>query len=144
MADIYSAQKRSNIMSRVRARGNRKTELRLVELFRTHKVRGWRRNVAIAGKPDFIFPERKLALFVDGCFWHGCSKHGSMPNNNRSFWKRKLTRNKVRDRITNRSLRSIGWRVLRIWQHDLGKRNEKAVIRRIQAVLAKPRRLGGS
>ncbi len=131
-------------MSRVRGRGNRKTELRIVELFRTHRIRGWRRNMAIAGKPDFVFPERKLALFVDGCFWHGCSEHGTVPSGNRAFWKQKLTQNKVRDQATNTALRLRGWRVLRVWEHELGKRNEKVVIRRIQAALAKPRRLGGS
>jgi len=100
--------------------------------------------MAIAGKPDFVFPERKLALFVDGCFWHGCSEHGTVPSGNRAFWKQKLTQNKVRDQATNTALRLRGWRVLRVWEHELGKRNEKVVIRRIQAALAKPRRLGGS
>jgi DNA mismatch endonuclease (patch repair protein) len=144
MADIYSREKRSIIMSRVRGRGNRRTELRVVELFRTHKIHGWRRNVAIAGKPDFVFPERKLALFVDGCFWHSCSEHGSIPTDNRSFWKKKLTLNKVRDRSVDKSLRSCGWRVLRIWQHDLAKRNEHMVIRRVRAALAKAAQVNGT
>lgn len=124
-------------MSRVRGRGNKKTELRLIELFRSEKICGWRRNSRLRGKPDFVFEDRKLAVFVDGCFWHGCSKHGTIPSNNHGFWKEKLTQNRIRDRVTDRSLRSLGWRVFRIWQHELSKRNERTVIRRIRAALAK-------
>jgi len=142
--DIYSARKRSEIMSRVRGRGNKKTELRLRELFQTHKIRGWRRNSGLPGKPDFVFEDTKLAVFVDGCFWHGCSKHGTIPSNNRNFWKGKLTQNKVRDRTTNRSLRLRGWRVLRIWQHELTRRNERTLLRRVRAALARAAGIGAS
>lgn len=138
VSDIYTRAKRSQIMSCVRGSGNRATELRMIELFRKYGIHGWRRNVSLSGKPDFVFQMNRLALFIDGCFWHGCSKHGAIPSNNRNFWKGKLTQNKVRDRITNRSLRSRGWQVLRIWQHELAKRSEHVVIRRVRAALAKP------
>src|SRR5262245_26218730 len=97
MADIFTKNKRSEVMSRVKARGNKATELALARLFRSHGITGWRRNQALFGKPDFVFSRAKLAVFVDGCFWHGCPKHGTTPDANRVFWKGKLTANKRRD-----------------------------------------------
>jgi DNA mismatch endonuclease (patch repair protein) len=73
----------------------------------------------VFGKPDFIFRAAKLAVFVDGCFWHGCPKHATKPKSNRSFWATKLSRNKARDVVVTRTLRKLGWRVIRIWEHDL-------------------------
>lgn len=67
----------------------------------------------------FVFPKQKLALFVDGCFWHGCPKHANMPKNNRPFWEKKLQGNKVRDQFVNRELRKLGWKVVRVWEHEL-------------------------
>jgi DNA mismatch endonuclease, patch repair protein len=75
MPDVFSRTKRSQVMSRIRASGNRDTELRMVELFRRGGISGWRRNARVFGKPDFVFPRDKIAVFVDGCFWHrhtGC------------------------------------------------------------------------
>ena len=71
-----------------------------------------------------------VAVFVDGCFWHGCPKHSTVPATNRAFWKRKLTANKLRDRLVSRTLRRMGWRVVRIWEHDL--RKPGPVLRKIQ------------
>lgn len=119
MTDIYPKTKRSQIMSRVRAQGNLKTELALVKLFRQHRITGWRRHPKLFGNPDFVFRELRLAVFVDGCFWHGCPKHASQPATNRAFWREKLLRNKDRDRLVTRTLKKGGWRVLRIWQHEL-------------------------
>jgi len=76
-----------------------------------------------------------VAVFVDGCFWHVCPKHGNVPANNRAFWKRKLTANGVRDVLVSRTLRRQGWRVVRIWEHDLRKPDR--VLRRIQTALAR-------
>lgn len=119
MADVFSPQRRSEIMSRVRSRGNRATELRLLNIFRQTKISGWRRRSKMFGNPDFVFPSKNLAIFVDGCFWHGCPSHGSLPATNRSFWANKISRNKMRDVTVRRELRKRGWRVLRIWQHEL-------------------------
>ena len=142
MADIYTRAKRSQIMSCVRGSGNRATELRMIELFRKYGIRGWRRNVSLSGRPDFVFQKNRLALFTDGCFWHGCPKHGSTPQRNYNFWKRKLAGNKARDRDATKLLRSLGWRVIRIWQHELGRRNERAIIRRIRSALARSSSMG--
>jgi DNA mismatch endonuclease (patch repair protein) len=122
-------------MSRIRSRGNKDTELKLAGLFRQHRIRGWRRNVRLAGKPDFTFRRERLALFVDGCFWHGCPKHGTSPKSNKTYWRAKLARNKARDRQTGRVLRLRGWRVLRIWEHEL--KTPARVLRRVNRALAK-------
>ena len=133
--DVFTKAKRSEVMSRVRSRGNKDTEVALAKLFRRNKIIGWQRNQKIFGKPDFIFPKIRLALFVDGCFWHGCPKHGTQPKGNRAFWKNKFTRNKARDVLVTRTLRSAKWRVLRIWEHELARKNELRLIKRIQRFL---------
>jgi DNA mismatch endonuclease (patch repair protein) len=135
MADIFTRVKRSAVMSRIRSRGNKNTELALAKFFRRHKITGWRRNQKIFGKPDFIFSKLKLAVFVDGCFWHGCPKHETKPKNNRIFWKNKFARNKARDVLVTRALRRANWRVLRIWEHELAKKNELRLLRRIDRAL---------
>jgi DNA mismatch endonuclease (patch repair protein) len=132
MADVFTRAKRSKVMSLIRGRGNKETELALAKLLRAGGIIGWRRNQFIFGKPDFVFRKARLAVFVDGCFWHGCPKHANMPVNNREFWRRKFSTNKARDELVNRTLRKNGWRVLRIWEHDLTKR-PAVCIRRIQA-----------
>jgi DNA mismatch endonuclease (patch repair protein) len=135
MADVFSSTKRSQIMSRVRGRGNKATELALIALFRRYGISGWRRGARIFGKPDFIFPKHRLAVFVDGCFWHSCPEHKTHPANNKAFWKAKLARNKARDKLVTRTLKSKGWSVLRVWQHELLRIHEKRLLRRIQAAL---------
>jgi DNA mismatch endonuclease (patch repair protein) len=130
MADVFSKAKRSDVMSRIRGSGNKDTELALAKLFRVHRITGWQRHRPVFGKPDFVFFKSKLAVFVDGCFWHRCPKHGTHPKNNRAFWKNKFLRNKKRDRLVNRTLRARGWRVLRIWEHQL--RDGKRVIHRLR------------
>jgi DNA mismatch endonuclease, patch repair protein len=127
MADVWTKKKRSEVMSLVRSRGNKDTELVLVRLFRKHKISGWRRHVALFGKPDFTFREHRLTVFVDGCFWHGCPKHARQPKSNCTFWRRKLLTNKKRDRIVNLNLRRAGWRIVRIWECALHKRPELCV-----------------
>jgi DNA mismatch endonuclease (patch repair protein) len=135
MVDMFSPQKRSEIMSRVKGRGNKATEIRLVGVFKHFGITGWRRHAAIFGKPDFVFRSAKLAVFVDGCFWHGCPDHGSLPASNQLFWSQKLSRNKARDKLVRSTLRKSGWTVLRIWQHEL--REPKRVAARISRSLAR-------
>ena len=136
MADVFSKSKRSEVMSRIRSRGNQATELALAKLFRRHKITGWRRNQKVFGKPDFIFPKHKLAVFVDGCFWHGCPKHGTQPKGNAAFWRKKISRNQIRDRLVTRTLRKAGWRILRIWEHELTRKHQTRRLRRIGKELA--------
>jgi DNA mismatch endonuclease (patch repair protein) len=127
--DSVSPEKRSEIMRAVKGRGNMDTELVLIRLLRQNKITGWRRSQPIFGKPDFIFPKHELAIFVDGCFWHGCSEHCRMPKGNRAYWKQKIASNKARDRLVNRTLRAQGWRALRIWEHELAKHHETRLLR---------------
>lgn len=106
-------------MSKIKSTGNRATEEKLVSILRGNKIRGWRRRAKIFGSPDFVFPSARVAVFVDGCFWHGCRMHGGIPKSNRSFWAQKIARNMVRDRKVRRVLRASGWIIVRIWQHEL-------------------------
>ena len=136
MADIFTKAKRSAVMSRIRGRGNKDTELALIRVMRGNSIKGWRRNHGIHGKPDFVFSRARLAVFVDGCFWHQCPLHSRVPANNHDFWVRKLARNKERDRLVNRLLRKAGWRVIRIWEHELARKNDSVVARRIQRAIS--------
>ncbi len=131
MADVFTPEKRSLVMSRIRAHGNKATELALIRIFRANQITGWRRKQPLLGKPDFIFRQSRLAVFVDGCFWHGCPVHGTMPRNNSDFWERKLAANKARDRLVTRALRAEGWKVLRLWEHELARKNESRLLRRL-------------
>lgn len=106
-----------------------------MRLLRINRINCWRRRRPVFGRPDFVFPKLKVAVFVDGCFWHGCPKHSNLPVNNRPFWQRKLHGNRLRDLRVNRKLRGQGWLVLRIWEHDLTRRNERKVLKRIRAAI---------
>jgi DNA mismatch endonuclease (patch repair protein) len=118
-SDVFTKAKRSEVMSRIRGRGNRTTELALMNLFRRQRITGWRRHQPVFGKPDFVFRRQKVAVFVDGCFWHGCPRCYRRPKSNQEFWDAKVVRNRDRDRRVNRELRKLGWRVTRIWGHSL-------------------------
>lgn len=132
MADIFSKQKRSAVMAAIRSRGNRSTELRMMALMRLAQVKGWRRNYRLFGRPDFVFPKRRIALFVDGDFWHGNRERARIPAANRAYWRRKIAANIARDRLVNRRLRKLGWRVVRVWEHDLARSRQARVARRLQ------------
>jgi len=120
MTDVFSKQKRSSIMSANRGSGNRSTEQRLRARLAAAGISGWRINAQdVYGKPDFVFDQEKIAIFVDGCFWHGCCKCRNIPATNRSFWENKINGNKRRDAAVTRRLRRDGWRVLRFWEHQL-------------------------
>ena len=150
MVDIFTKRKRSHVMSRIRGRGNKDTELALVRLMRAYGIKGWRRQVVIkfpvSGfksqvsasrfqvRPDFVFAQQRVAVFVDGCFWHGCRWHGTQPQGNAGFWARKLAGNKARDRRVNRVLRRHGWRVVRIWEHAL--RDPQRVAEHLRLMIA--------
>lgn len=137
MADVFTKAKRSVVMSKIRGRGNRDTELALAKLFRRHHITGWRRQILlrlqVSGfkfqvRPDFIFRKSHTAVFVDGCFWHGCPQHATQPQNNHSFWRKKLAANRQRDALVTRTLRKTGWRVVRIWEHELRRVNEPRLL----------------
>ncbi len=132
----FGGLSRSVLMSRVRSARNATTELKLVSLLRAARLRGWHRNFPLLGKPDFVFPRSKLAVFVDGCFWHGhgCGRN-LKPMRNAALWRQKFDWNRRRDARVMRALRSDGWRVVRIWECALAKEPD-ACLRRIRGLLA--------
>jgi DNA mismatch endonuclease (patch repair protein) len=154
--DRLSKVRRSAIMSRIRGRGNKQTELNIISLFRKSGIKGWRRHKTIhfvfgklrEGKasdgtkfkpqvrPDVLFPKLKVALFIDGCFWHGCPDCYRRPKSRIGFWRRKVTRNRERDRFQRLELKREGWRVMQIWEHEVAASPERCV-RRIQKALQK-------
>jgi len=121
MADVFSKSKRSEVMRAVKSRNNKSTELKLIEIFKTEKITGWRRNYKLFGKPDFVFPKQRLAVFVDGCFWHGHDCRNTKPADNADYWRQKIERNKIRDKLVSSTLGEKGWRVLRIWECQIVK-----------------------
>ena len=111
---------RSAAMSAVRGRGNRTTELVFRMALVRQKVAGWVLHPKeLPGLPDIYFPESRLAVFLDGCFWHGCPRCGHVPRTNRGFWSLKIRRNRERDRAKRRKLRAQGVRVVSFWEHQL-------------------------
>src|SRR3954451_16149868 len=130
--DNVSRHVRSRTMAAVKSTGNRSTE----RVLRAHLVRGgfrgWRLHAKdIAGCPDFVFDEWRMAVFVVGCFWHGCPSCHRPPSSNQEYWTRKVARNVARDRRNARALRSGGWTVVRVWEHAL-KADPAKVLRRIR------------
>jgi len=134
--DVFSRRERSRIMSRIRSHGNAATELRLIGLMRARNITGWRTRQKLPGSPDFVFPQKLLAVFVDGCFWHGCAKHCRIPSSNRGYWRSKIARNKARHKLIATKLRRRGWRVLRIWQHEL--KHPARCVQKLLSLLGSP------
>ena len=116
---MLTKKRRSEVMRSIRSGGNKTTELKLASIFRAHGIKGWRRRQRVPGKPDFVFWRERIALFVDGCFWHGCPVHCRRPSSNRDYWLPKILRNQKRDTVVRNFLKKGGWRVLRVWEHDL-------------------------
>lgn len=130
---------RSRTMSAIRGKNNKSTELSLKMALVRAGVKGWVLHTAtICGKPDFYFKKQRLAVFVDGCFWHGCPRCGHIPRTRTKFWEAKINRNRQRDRRTNRLLAAEAIRVLRIWEHSLHTSpHVAAMVRKVQAVLCR-------
>jgi DNA mismatch endonuclease (patch repair protein) len=135
MPDVFTKEKRSEVMSLIKGKGNKRTEGVIAKLFKEEGITGWRRHLPLPGRPDFTFRREKLTVFVDGCFWHGCPKCYRAPKGNRKFWESKISRNRERDREVNRELKKRGWRVLRIAEHSLKNRNRHRLLFRIEKVL---------
>ncbi len=137
MSDVFTPAKRSAVMSAIKGSGNKDTELRMMALFKAYGFVGWRRRQALTGKPDFVFRRERVAVFVDGCFWHGCPKpkHAPLPKTRAEWWAAKLARNRARDTEVTKALRKQGWRVVRVWECDLAAKHWPRVARRIARAL---------
>jgi DNA mismatch endonuclease, patch repair protein len=123
MADTFSKAERSVIMRKVKSNKNTSTELALIQVFKKNRINGWRRNYPVLGKPDFVFVDEKIAVFTDGCFWHGHNCRNITPKQNDSYWLNKRKRNIERDISINRMFKDRGWIVLRFWECDIKKGN---------------------
>lgn len=138
--DTVSPKERSRIMAKVKGRGNKSTELKLIKLFKEHNVKGWRRNSHLVGSPDFVFFRHRLAIFVDGCFWHGCKDHCRIPESNRNYWVEKINKNIKRDKRINKELKEKKWNVIRLWEHELKKDKHKKIMDKIVQQINQPDR----
>ena len=134
MADIFSKKKRSSIMAAVKGKDSA-IEKEVGTALKKIKVRMVKHSASLPGKPDFSSRKLKCVIFVDSCFWHGCSRHYSAPKSNAVFWRKKVTRNKQRDREINREYRQLGWKVVRVWQHDLGRKNSIRIENRLSTLM---------
>jgi DNA mismatch endonuclease, patch repair protein len=119
MSDVLNPVQRSYCMSRNRG-SDTKPELALRRALFALGLR-YRVKSDLPGRPDIVFPGARVALFVDGCFWHGCPDHFKRPQNNAAFWREKLERTRARDQSINVQLSERGWRVVRIWEHQVKK-----------------------
>ncbi len=125
MSDTISEKKRSEIMRASKPKGNKSTELRLIQLFRQLNMKGWRRNYKIAGSiPDFVFLKKRIAIFADGCFWHGHNCRNLTPKQNSEYWQKKIENNRIRDKQINERLERKGWKVIRIWECEIKEKNK--------------------
>ncbi|MBI3184671.1 MAG: very short patch repair endonuclease [Myxococcales bacterium] len=133
----FGALSRGELMARIRSSGNLTTEQRLASLLRDAGLAGWRRHFRVAGRPDFAWRSVKVAVFVDGCFWHGhghdCGRNLS-PRTNVEAWAEKIRRTKERDRKATQRLRQAGWTVVRVWECQLAK-DPKRCLDRIRGAL---------
>lgn len=135
MADVFSKSKRSQIMKSVRSSGNKSTELKLIEYFNGHHITGWRRHYNVKGHPDFVFLDKHIAIFVDGCFWHGHDCRNTRPAENAEYWAAKRNRNIEHDKEITALFEARGWTVIRIWECELKKKNIEKLDEKLQALM---------
>jgi DNA mismatch endonuclease (patch repair protein) len=140
MADVFTKKKRSEIMSRIRGKNTKLESDFLKKLSAVSHAKGYRYRkhyAKLPGKPDIAFPGRKIAVFIDGCFWHGCKKHSRVPLSNVPYWSEKIGRNRARDVKNTKILKKEGWTVLRFWEHDVKKQPETAIKKILKTVISK-------
>ncbi len=132
MTDTVSEKKRSDIMKANKPKGNKSTELKLIQLFKQLGLKGWRRNYKIVGsKPDFVFRNKRIAVFADGCFWHGHNCRNLTPKQNSEYWQKKIENNRIRDKQINERLEQKGWKVIRVWECEIKEKNKERLKNKI-------------
>lgn len=119
-------------MRAVKSKGNQSTELKLIALFRKFRVTGWRRNSTLPGHPDFVFPQKRVAVFADGCFWHGHNCRNVSPAQHADYWRAKIKRNQARDKAVARELKRKGWKVIRIWECQINESGLKKIVKTLE------------
>jgi len=133
MPDCYPKEIRSKAMSAVKSKNNRSTEKRLIEFFKKFGIKGWRRGYKLYGKPDFVFLTQRMAVFADGCFWHGHNCRNLTPKENSEYWSAKIAKNRARDEEVTATLTSKNWTVIRLWECEIKK--EEILIERFGELL---------
>jgi len=126
VTDVLTKEQRSYNMSRIKGK-NTKPELTVRKLLSSKGIRGYRTHYKIIGKPDIVFPSKKIVIFIDGCFWHKCPKCFVEPKTRREFWMNKINENVKRDKEVNKILKEDGWKVLRFWEHEVKTMPEKVI-----------------
>lgn len=119
--------KRSQMMGAIKSKGNKTTEIKFCQGLGDANIIGWERQIKIFGNPDIVFPLYNLAIFLDGCFWHGCPKCGHVPKTNYNYWYMKILRNKERDLQRKLALEKKGYTVLRFWEHELNHNLQECI-----------------
>ncbi len=127
MSDVLTKDQRRYCMSRIRGK-NTKPEISLRKALWAAGFR-YRLKNRLPGRPDIVFPGKRLAVFVDGCFWHRCPRHCRVPTTNREFWENKLGKNVQRDKDVKMLLERQGWEVVRFWEHEIKESVSKCVER---------------
>lgn len=135
MSDIFNKAKRSEIMKKVRSKNNKSTELKLIQIFKENNIHGWRRNYKVKGHPDFVFLNKKIAIFVDGCFWHGHDCRNTKPKDNQEYWDKKRERNMKHDTEITEYFENRGWTVIRIWECEFKKSNHLLLQNKIKTLM---------
>lgn len=135
MADVFSKSKRSQIMKCVKSSGNKSTEMKLIQYFNAHHITGWRRHYKVKGHPDFVFLSKRIAVFVDGCFWHGHNCRNTRPTENAEYWDKKREKNIQHDKEITELFEARGWMVIRIWECELKKKNSKILEEKMRPLM---------
>ena len=137
MTDVYSPEKRSAVMRRVKGK-NTSPELKVRKALTALGARYRLHRKDLPGNPDIVLPGRKLALFVHGCFWHGhdCARGARVPKQNRDYWTAKIGRNVARDQRTHAELQALGWTPIAVWECEL--KDAPALQARLKALTAQP------
>jgi len=126
MTDVLTKEQRKLNMSRIRAK-NTGPEVKIRKLLFAVGIRGYRIHHNLAGKPDIVFTKKKIVIFIDGCFWHKCPICFQEPETRKEFWMKKIQSNIDRDKKVNELLKNDGWKVIRIWEHEIKKDPDTAV-----------------
>ena len=132
MSDVFTTEKRSSVMKAVKSRNAKTTELKMMQIFKELHIIGWRRTYPLIGKPDFVFPKKRIVVFVDGCFWHGHDCRNVTPSANADFWNAKRAYNKQHDATVTEILTEKKWTVIRIWECELKKKNRELLLEKIK------------
>jgi DNA mismatch endonuclease, patch repair protein len=126
MTDVLTREQRTFNMSKIRGK-NTGPEVKLRKLLWSQGIRGYRIHYNLPGKPDLVFTKKKIAIFIDGCFWHKCPVCFQEPKTRKEFWMKKIHSNVERDKKVNEQLKVEGWTVMRFWEHDIRKKPDNVI-----------------